>query len=318
MRSTSNDQDLTLAGKPRKRSAQACHRCREMKIKCRLHGSGCITCLRQGLSCTFEASKTGLRARRTKSKPESPVDDADPELSEEPLAKRLRLDARNSSDRTHSSSGASSSDSSLNSHSGFTSVQLQRQQLSGSNAGSSARLPPTPPQEDSPLRSPSTHVHHTTLPTGQPRPLSPLSLGTDPFRAPSSSTTTRCAAQALRDFYSGIRRRSHAILLPSAEGEAETLAQLGGVGIWARKTRDERMLMYAMLAAGAWFAIEGEGGRSKDREALPSDREAFCLGCKRVAEQAVADTGYMFDKTVVQTQLVLKLVGLDTEGSERR
>jgi hypothetical protein len=66
LRNLTFEHDLTLAGKPRKRSAQACQRCRDMKIKCRVSGTGCITCLRQGLECAFEPAKNGLRQRKGK------------------------------------------------------------------------------------------------------------------------------------------------------------------------------------------------------------------------------------------------------------
>ena len=57
--------DLTLAGKARKRSAQACYRCKVMKIRCRIQDDqNCITCTRQGLQCTFAQPSSGLRRTR--------------------------------------------------------------------------------------------------------------------------------------------------------------------------------------------------------------------------------------------------------------
>lgn len=64
--SSYEEQDLALTGHPRKRAAQACQRCREMKMKCWLRGTGCTRCMRRGLECIFEQASNGLRDRRRK------------------------------------------------------------------------------------------------------------------------------------------------------------------------------------------------------------------------------------------------------------
>jgi hypothetical protein len=282
LRSTSADQDLTLAGKPRKRSAQACYRCREMKIKCRLHGTGCITCLRQGLSCTFEASKTGLRTRRSiKTKGDSPTDGADADMSTELTSKRPGLDARTSSDQTRTSSATEASDLSSSS---YPANNIPRFGRNGP--------PPTPPD--------NAEVRGTTGPTQHQthRPPTPLSLDTDPF-----ATAYQLATDSYARFHAGVRTRSQAVMAPERESRV----------YWDHKTRNERMLFYAILAAGAWFALEDNAVVEGD-----SERVVFCRMCKQVAEEAVVETAYKFDKVVVQTQLILELVGLEGDGGSAK
>jgi hypothetical protein len=282
LRSMSADQDLTLAGKPRKRSAQACFRCREMKIKCRLHGTGCITCLRQGLSCTFEASKTGLRTRRsTKLKGDSLTDGADVAISTKPATKRPCLDARTSSDLTRTSSATESSEISSSS---YPPINMHRSSGSGP--------PPTPPDDA------GIHGHTRAIHELSQRTRTPLSLDTDPFTA-----AYQHAIDSQAQFHAGIATRSQAVMVPKRESRVS----------WTGKTRNERMLLYAILAAGAWFTVE-DNASSGDVD----ERVVFCRMCKQVAEDAVVETAYKFDRIVVQTQLILELVGLPDDDAATR
>lgn len=140
LRSTSNDQDLTLAGKPRKRSTQACHRCREMKIKCQVQGSGCITCMRQGLGCTFEPSKNEVRQRRRK---HTPITSQNDNVSDSPPAKRARIPSDHIEvSLLHGSYSAEPLKSPSYSH-----QRIWKQDRPGPNHRIVGSFPPTPPAE---------------------------------------------------------------------------------------------------------------------------------------------------------------------------
>jgi hypothetical protein len=71
------------------------------------------------------------------------------------------------------------------------------------------------------------------------------------------------------------------------------------VMVWRGKPRKERMLLYAMLAAGAAASI----GQETDN---PEEMARYSARCKEAAEACLKTVGYLFDEVVVQTQMILR------------
>ena len=277
LRTSSTEQDLTLAGKPRKRSAQACQRCREMKIKCRLQGPGCTTCMRQGLGCTFEPGKNGLRQRRGKRGPDSITNSFG---CEPPPRKPVCSNSNNPTERLPTNVFVSLGPRAAT---GYPLVPDRRQELPGREMlRVSTSLPMTPPAENESERRSTPPRRRSGNSDWAPPSPPDLTIDKDPSTAAPALTT-----RALQSFYSNVHQRCDGVVLPAAETSI----------IWKNKTANERMLHYAMLAAGASSCLEHQWSE---------ELEIYARACRGLAEEALRTAGYMFDKTVVQTQMILK------------
>jgi hypothetical protein len=346
LRSSNVDNDLTLAGKPRKRSAQACQRCREMKIKCRVHGTGCITCLRQGLDCTFEPARSGLRNRRSKRDKDSNTNDDHASTSDSPNsppAKRLCTIERRNVDKSEETSPVMSfnvrSRIPLLTHDGghisrgaVTTSGHQQQDRDHSISAtlpfhrsiSSASFPPTPPDEHdeehysttlrrvssaSPsstdsleaikVENPSHEGSDTSATTAAGPPQQKLAVDEDPFEQ-----TPSLAISALRHFYASRIYEQVADTCIADGSDGAALPSIEAIMVkWPVKPTKERMLLYTMLAAGATVATNASS-RLSDRDALEMMR--FGRRCREAVDACMATVDYMFDRVVVQTQLILR------------
>lgn len=346
LRSSSVDNDLTLAGKPRKRSAQACQRCREMKIKCRAHGTGCITCLRQGLECTFEPARSGLRNRRSKRDKDSKTDADQASTSDatnSPPAKRLCASERRNVDNSEEASPVMSfnvrsripllthddghiSQRALNipGHQRLDQDHTVSATLPFHRSVSSTSFPPTPPDEQDKEHHPTTlrrvssasssgtstveaikveNFNHgsssTSAATVTIPPQQNLAVDEDPFEQ-----TPSLAISALRNFYASRIYKQVADTCIADGSDGAALPSIEAIMVkWPVKPTKERMLLYAMLAAGATVATNASS-RLSDRDALEMMR--FGRRCREAVDACMATVDYMFDKVVVQTQLILR------------
>lgn len=309
-----NDQDLTLAGKPRKRSAQACFRCREMKIKCRVQDDDCITCVRQGLRCTFAKPPSGLRRSR-------PRKIASAGSSDGRESKRRRTSL------TVGQPSPSTSYDSLNSGSHTRQGSSIDPLRPASSDHVSSDMLPTPPLETA-SRGPAWSVlSHTNVPTFQTARLhSPVVSAEQPEAAQNSAGLPQInlsiaidpvvihpdpTSKYLDAFYAHLHTNPslspHLSILPARK------SFFGEPRAPSSRTTNQKMLVYAIAAAGAHFSAKdnvdseaqnGDQSEQHQRESLAAHAAAY----RGAAEDALSSLAYLFEETAIHTQLVLKLM----------
>jgi hypothetical protein len=329
--------DLTLAGKPRRRTAQACRRCREMKLKCRMHGEDtCSNCHRRGSECVFAEPPSGLRQSRSRravkgeGQTETAADsnkvvNADVSVRGSKDWRSMAASASISRQEVMTSSREPISQSASEvSTPATTEAAPSAQKATYGSIRAGASIPDTKtklPVRPSLSQQPETN--HTDL---------NLSINTDPYRLYPDLVETYTTA--FYDHLDNIASNSdHASFLPTRE-EFLPWAQVTTI----RATR-QRILVFAVAAAGSSMIARGlvmpksaaepevyfnktiekamRARRAEDERAAAVEARRHSRAFRRVLDEALRKTKYSFDEITVQSRYVLRLIDEErSDGSE--
>ena len=266
----------TKAGKPRKRLGQACNVCREKKIRCDPQLPKCAQCQKFGRECKFESSSRSSKHSSNKDSISSRENQM--ESHHERTGSSTSTEAL--TDRTYSRANSR----------GSMNVESLLSPSSGVDASPSSEQPPSKkprfsssPRHDGNSLSKSNIESHSESRSERhkTRPEISFAFDVDPFLA-----NPRLTMHFVKEYFKHVN--SHIYVL------FQTKISLHWIEHCQTKTSDDRMLLYAMLAAGAAFS--------------PSKSyESYEYQFKNIAEVAL-DRNDSSGLQSVQTQLLLSMV----------
>lgn len=254
----------TRDGNPRKRLAQACERCRAQKIKCRLRDSSCVLCVSHGVQCKFAIQRK----------------------SSHDLTQNHRKQLASSGRSTWSPSVEWPVKPNLTSQS----------DMIDADSPPSIRAANSPAREDDRVRAgPGDVEKHQPRLKAPNSPLKPpvvvqtrhvpvvddLSVDLDPFLFDAVLTK-----HYVEQFFIHVNR-SPFLIIPRAS-----------FMLWLdcpTKTNTEKMLLYAVMAAGAVFSKHEDGSVHR-------------MMFTRIAEDGLRKSATWFQVAVVHTLLILDCI----------
>jgi Fungal specific transcription factor domain/Fungal Zn(2)-Cys(6) binuclear cluster domain len=270
----------TKAGKPRKRLGQACNTCREKKIRCDPQIPKCAQCQKFGRECRFESSSrsSNRHSQQSSHKDSTSSMDTPNEPRHERTGSSTSTEALTDRSYSRANSRGSMNVESLLSPSSTVAVSP----LSEQPPSKRARLSSSPKHD---VHSPSQTVGEEQLDAGDrdARAQHDISFAfdTDPYLVNPPLTM-----HYLKEYFKYINTHVYNLV--------PTKAFLRWVQQSTTKSLDEKMLLYAMLAAGTAFSHT-------------QNHQTHQFQFKNIAEVAV-DRNTGISLPVVNAQLILSML----------